>query len=71
MLGSRPLRLVLLDHDQPVAPFVRGVKLNAGFAVHPGDRGLEGRDHLGAVLSGVDDELMRIPFHKTWRACAE
>jgi hypothetical protein len=29
---------------------VRGVKLNAGFAVDPGDGGLECRDRLGAVL---------------------
>lgn len=50
VLGSRPLRLVLLDHDQPVAPLVQGVELNAGFAVRPGDRGLEGRERLGVVL---------------------
>jgi len=47
---SRLLRLVLFDHDQPVRPFVQGLELNAWFVVNPGDRRLEGRDHLGAVL---------------------
>ncbi len=49
MLRSRLLRLILLDHDQSVAPFVQRVEFNARFVVDPGDSRLEGRDHLGPL----------------------
>jgi hypothetical protein len=55
----RLLRLVLLDHDQPVASLVQRVQFHARFAVYPGDRRLEGGDHRGAVLGdgkGRDDD---------------
>jgi hypothetical protein len=50
VLGPRLLRLVLLDHDEPVWSLVQRLQFNARFAMDPGDRLLEGRDHLGAVL---------------------
>jgi hypothetical protein len=50
MLRSGLPGLVFLDHDQPVGPLARRVELDARFVVHPGDRRLEGRDDLGAVL---------------------
>jgi len=62
VLRARLLRLVLLNHHQPVWPLVQGVKLNTRFVVDPGDRRLEGRDHLGAVLGngkGRDDDEVR------------
>src|SRR5215467_1325544 len=43
VLRSRLLRLVLLDHDQPVGPLEQRIKFNARFVVNPGDRRLEGR----------------------------
>src|SRR5512132_1751319 len=59
VLGPRLLRLVLLDHDEPVWSLVQRVQFNARFAMDPGNRPLEGRDHLGAVLgdgNGRDDD---------------
>jgi hypothetical protein len=50
VLGPRFLRLVLLDHDQPVRALVQGVHVNTRFLVHSGDGSLEGRHHLLAVL---------------------
>jgi hypothetical protein len=61
MLCSRLFGLVLLDHDQSVAPLVERVPLDARLIVHSRDRRLEGRDHLGPVLGhgkrcGNDDD---------------
>jgi hypothetical protein len=56
---ARLLRLVLLDHDEPVVSRTRGVELNAWFVVGPNECLLEGCDHLGVVLGdgkGRDDE---------------
>src|SRR6516165_5867928 len=58
VLRSRLVRLVLLDHDQPVGSLEQRVEFDAWFVVNPGDRRLEGRDYLGAVLGdgkGRDD----------------
>ena len=59
MLRPRLRRLVLLDHDQSVASLVQRVELNPGFVVNSGDRRLESRDYVGAVLGdgkGRDDD---------------
>src|SRR5215469_13476949 len=56
---ARLLRLVLLDHDQPVASLMQRVQFNARLVVDPGDCLLEGCDHLGAVPGdgkGRDDD---------------
>jgi hypothetical protein len=56
---ARLLRLVLLDHDEPVATLVQRVEFDARFVMDPGDRLLEGRDHLGTVFGdgkGRDDD---------------
>src|SRR5215470_6944612 len=50
VLRAELLRLVLLDHDQPVGAFLQRVEFDARFFVYPLDRGLEGGDHLGAML---------------------
>src|SRR5215471_1371814 len=41
VLRSRLLRLVLLDHDQPVGPLEQRIEFNARFGMNPGDRRLE------------------------------